>query len=73
MAETAVQTTRSVKKEGVEVLQTPELRFPYIHDEDHDEASCDPAAHGGPHARAGGRVLKDVVTLWRAHSGEAHS
>ncbi|PKU47132.1 protein pxr1-like [Limosa lapponica baueri] len=28
-----------------------------------------PAAHGRPHARAGGCVLKEAMTLWRAHTG----
>jgi len=36
--------------------------------EDHGEAGCSTAAHGGPHAGAGG-CPKETVTLWRAHTG----
>jgi len=44
-----LQTPRSVKKEEEEVLQTPEQRFyPAAHNEDHGEAGCPPAVHGGP-------------------------
>ena len=44
--ETTLQTPRSVK-EGEKVLQAPEQRFPAAHSEDHGEAGCAPAAHGG--------------------------
>jgi len=38
-----------VKKEGKEVLQTPEQRFcPAAHEEDHGEEGCPSAVHGGP-------------------------
>jgi len=80
--ETTLQTPRSVKKVGEEVLQVPEQRSsPAAHDEDHGEAACSPAAHGGPwwsryppktcgrpHARAG-VCLKEAVTLWGALAG----
>ena len=38
-----MQTPRSVKKEGEEMLQVPEQRFPCS--EDHGEAGCPPAVH----------------------------
>jgi len=54
---------------------------PAAHAEDHGEAGCSPAphggpqrsryppaAHGGPHTGAG-RCLKEVVILWKAHAG----
>ena len=54
---------------------------PAVNGEDHGEAGCAPAAHGGPrwnrysfaayggpHARAGG-CRKAAVTPWRLHSG----
>jgi len=57
-------------------------RKPFLatHDEDHSEASCAPAAHGGPQwsrdppaARGrdptAGRCLKEAVTLWGARAG----
>ena len=82
MRETTLQTPRSVKKEGEEVLQAPEQRdSPAARGEDHGEAGCPPAAHGGPrwsryppaacggpHAGAGG-CPKEAVTLWKAHAG----
>jgi len=38
-----------VKKEGEEVLQVSEQRFsPAARSEDHGEAGCSPAVHGGP-------------------------
>jgi len=47
--ETTLQTPRTAKKEGEEVLQGLEQRFfsPAAR-EDHGEAGCPPAAHGGP-------------------------
>jgi len=76
--ETTLQTPRSVKKEGEEVLQMPEQRFsPAACDEDHGEAGCRPAAHGGPwwgrsppaahgrpHAEAGGCLKEAVTPSW---------
>jgi len=50
MRGTTLQTPRSLKKVGEEVLQALKQRFPAAHDEDHGEAGCDPAAmeaHGG--------------------------
>ena len=42
------QAPRSGKKEGEEVLQAPEQRdSPAARGEDHGEAGCPPAAHGG--------------------------
>ncbi|KAK4810959.1 hypothetical protein QYF61_013367 [Mycteria americana] len=35
----------------------------------HSGADIHPAAHGGPHVRAGGCALKEAVTPWRAHAG----
>ena len=64
MRGTTPQTPRSVKKEGEEVLQAPEQRdSPAARGEDHGEAGCPSAAHGGPHAAAGG-CPKEAATLW---------
>ncbi|KAK4828876.1 hypothetical protein QYF61_001004 [Mycteria americana] len=35
----------------------------------HGGADIHPAVHGGPHAGAGGDVLKEAVTPWRTHAG----
>jgi len=49
VSKTTLQTPRSVKKEGEEMLQVPEQRdSSAAHDEDHGEAGCAPAVHGGP-------------------------
>jgi len=80
--ETTLQTPRSVKQEGEEVLQVPDQKCsPPARDEDHGEAGCAPAAHGGPqwsrspltapagpHAGAGG-CPQEAVTLWGHHAG----
>ena len=63
------------------MLQVPEQRFTCSPWEDHGEAGCPPAAHGGPwwsrsppaaregpHTGAGG-CLKEAVTPWEAHAG----
>jgi len=36
--------------------------------EDHGEAGCRPADHGGPHTGAGG-CPKKAVNPWEAHTG----
>jgi len=45
--ETAVQTPRSVKKEGEEVSRLWSRDSSAAHGEDHGEAGCPSAAHGG--------------------------
>ena len=45
-------------KDGLEVLQVPEQRFPT---EDPSNAGCAPAAHRGPCPGAGGYVLKEAA------------
>jgi len=45
---TTLQTPRSVKKEGEEVLEMPEQFSLAAHDEDHGEAGCAPDIDGGP-------------------------
>jgi len=45
MRETALQTPRSVKKKGEDMLQAPDS--PTAHKEDHGEAGCCFTAHGG--------------------------
>ena len=68
MRGTALQTPRSVKKEGEEVLQAPEWRFPAAREDqvvplqsmgNHVRTHIYSAAHGGPHAAAGGYALKN--------------
>ena len=79
VGEPTLQTPRSVKKEGEELLQA--LDSPAAHGEDHGEAGFAPAARGGPwwsrsppaaHGRpcawAGG-CPKEAVTPWRARAG----
>ena len=74
MRETTKQTPRSVKKEGEEVLQALEQRFPVATEkaivaqliplqpmEVYHEVNCYPASHGGPPATAGGDVLREVA------------
>ena len=80
MRETTLQTPRSVKKEGEEVLQVPEQipLQPVVQTmvmqvvslrpmEDHGGVAIHTAAHGGhaPHDGAGGHVLKEAA----AHGG----
>ena len=84
MRETTLQTPRSVKKEGEEVLQAPEQReippqpvvkttvrqaVPLQPMEVHGGADIYPAAHEEPHVRAAGYTLKEAVTPWRACAG----
>jgi len=48
--EATLQTPRSLKKEqgrGAQNVWSRETSLA-AHDEDHDEAGCSPAAHGGP-------------------------
>jgi len=79
MRETTLQTPKSVKKEGEEVLEAPEWRF-FPCGADHGEAGCPAADHGGPqrsryppadrgapHTKAVG-CPKEAVTPWRAHA-----
>ncbi|GAB0204871.1 hypothetical protein GRJ2_002952700 [Grus japonensis] len=74
------ETRRSVKKEGEEVLQAEiplqpvektmvRQAVPLQPMEDDGGAEIPPAAHGGPHARAGGYALKEAVTPREAHAG----
>jgi len=70
-----------MKKEGGAEAENAGAEFSLAaHDEDHGEAGCSPAVHGGPrwsryppvacggpHAGAGG-CLKEAVTPWRAHA-----
>jgi len=79
--ETALQTPRSVKKgRGRKCSRHRSRGAPAARDEDHGEAGCPPAAHGGPwwsrsppavcggpHAGAGA-CLKEALTPWRARA-----
>jgi len=79
--ETALQTPRSVKQGGKEVLQAPEQRFPCSAWRRPWCVGCPPADHGGPrwsryppaarggtHVRSGG-CPEEAVTLWKARTG----
>ena len=73
-----------VSEEGLEggaPSTVAEIFSPAAHDEDHGEAGCPSAAHGGPwwsryppvahgrpHTGTGG-YLKEAVTLWEASAG----
>jgi len=79
--ETTLQTPRSVQKEGEEVLQELEQRFPcrpWSRPWRARLSPCSPwrstvgqrstCSLGGPHAGAGG-CPKEAVTPWKAHIG----
>jgi len=57
-----------VKRSGRRCSRRWSRDSPAAHDEDHGEACCPPAAHGGPHTGAGG-CLKEAVTPWGAGAG----
>jgi len=59
--ETALQKPRSVNKEGRRCSRCQNRAFPATQGEDHGKIGHPPAAHGGPHARAGGCALKETV------------
>ena len=70
---TTLQTPKSVKQKGQEVLQMSEQRFPcspWSRPWWGRVSPCrsPPAPHGGPHGGAGG-CLKGAVTPWEAHVG----
>jgi len=76
---TTLQTPRSVKKgrgRRRRCFRHWSRDSPAARDEDHGEAGCPSAAHGGPQwsrcppAACGGPPQpKEVVTLWKAHAG----
>jgi len=81
VTETALQTPRLVKKEWRRCSRCQSRDSPAARGEDHGEAGCHSAAHGGPrwsryppaahkgpHARAGG-CPKEAVTPCRACAG----
>ena len=67
--ETVVQTPRSVKKCGEEVLQVPEQRIPCSPWWRPSWCRLSPAAHQQSHAGAGSCALKEAMTQWRLCAG----
>ena len=74
-ADTKVSEEGGAPGAGPEIPLQPVMKtmvmqvVPLQHMEVHGGADIHPAAHGGPHAGAGGCALKEAVSMWRARAG----